>query len=182
MQKFIININTPDEQVIADEQVVCHVISTSLPLHSLEDFIMQIRQTQSLILLCGENALELCQSYKCDGVVVNINNDLPYKKQILPLREKLGNKKIIGVVIPLSRHASMIVGETEPEFIAFNVDSDDEIEKARQLIEWYNELFLIQSAAAGCVSASLLSGLGTDFVMISPKKYKILVAKKESLD
>ncbi len=182
MPKFIININMPDDQIIADEQVVCHVLSTSLALPILEDFVMQIRQTQSLILLRGEKALELCQRYKCDGVVIDINNDLPYKKQILSLREKLGNKKIIGAVIPLLRHAAMIVGEAEPEFIVFNIDSADEFEKAKALIEWYNELFLIQSVVAGNADATLLSGLGTDFMMISPKNYKILVAKKESLD
>ena len=46
----------------------------------------------------------------------------------------------------------------------------------------YNELFLIQSAVVGSIDVSVLRALETDFVMISPKNYKILVAKKESLD
>ena len=123
-----------------------------------------------------------CQKYKCDGVVIEINDESSYKKQILPIRDKLGSKKIIGVIIPLLRHAAMIVGETEPEFVSFRVDSISDIERAEKLIEWYNELFLIQSAVVGQVASSSLADLGTDFVMISPKNYKILVAKKERLD
>jgi len=182
MQKFILSINEPDEQVIADEQVVCHELSTSLPLPILEQYIQKLHQTDSLILLRGANAVALCKKYNCDGVVVEVNNDSPYKKQLLPLREQLGNKKIIGVIIPLSRHAAMIVGESEPEFIAFRIDSVEELPNAQNLIQWYNELFLIQSAVIGTSDISVLSSLETDFVMISPKNYKILVAKKESLD
>ena len=182
MQKFIITINNSQEQIIANEQAVCHVLSTSIPIAKLEILIEQLQSINNLVLLRGSQADELCQKYHCDGVVVDINDTIPYKKQILPLRDKLGHKKIIGVVIPLSRHVAMIVGETEPEFIAFNVDSADDIEKAQNLIEWYNELFLIQSAVAGQADSTLLSDLATDFVMISPQDYKILVAKKESLD
>ena len=182
MQKFILTINEPDEQVIADEQVVCHVLATTLPLPILEQYIQKLRQTDSLILLSGAKASELCKKYNCDGVVIEVNNDSPYKKQILPLREQLGSRKVIGVVIPLSRHATMIVGETEPEFVVFRIDSAEELPKAQNLIEWYNELFLIQSAVVGTDDISVLSALETDFVIISPKNYKILVAKKESLD
>lgn len=182
MQKFILTINEPNETIIADEQVVCYVLSTTLSLPIIEQYIQKIRQTGALVLLCGEKSLELCRKYNCDGVIVEVNDKTPYKKQILPLREQLGSKKVIGVVVPLSRHATMIVGETEPEFIAFRVDSSDDLSKAQNLIEWYNELFLIQSAVVGAVNISHLNTLETDFVMISPKNYKILVAKKESLD
>ena len=144
--------------------------------------MQSLRQTESLILLRGANAVDLCKKYHCDGIIADINNDLPYKKQLLPLRDSLGHKKIIGAVIPLLRHAAMIVGETEPDFIIFNIDSDDEVDKAKKLIDWYNELFLIQSAITGQVDSALLTRLGTDFVMISPRNYKILVAKNKSLD
>ena len=182
MQKFIITINEPNQPIVADEQIACYVLSTCLPQTELTKYISNIRNVDKLILLQGSDSPDLCQKYRCDGVLLEIDDKSPYKKQILPVRDKLGNKKIIGAIIPLLRHAAMIIGETEPEFVTFKLDSIDEMDKAKKIVEWYNELFLIQSAVVGQVDSRLLMSLETDFVLISPKNYKILVAKNESLD
>ncbi len=182
MQKFIVTITDPGEPIVNDENAVCHVLNSELPAARLKELIAELRRTESLILVSGPGAVSLCREQNLDGVVAEINVDAPYKKQILPLREALGHKKALGVVIPLSRHAAMIVGETEPEFVAFRVDSAEEAEKAGELLAWYNELFLIQAAVCGKADSSVLTGLDADFVMISPRNFKILVAKKESLD
>lgn len=182
MQKFIITITDPGEPIVKDENAVCHILDSELPPARLKELIAALRQTESLILASGVDALALCRKQNLDGIVVEVNADAPYKKQLRPLRDALGPKKVLGVVIPLSRHAAMIVGETEPEFMAFRIDSAEETAKAQELVSWYNELFLIQSAVCGNADFSVLKSLGADFVMIPPRKFKILVAKKESLD
>ena len=180
MPKFILKLTQDDEMLPIDESIYCYVLSSKLK--NLSDLISWAKQTDNPVLLVGEKALDLCLQYKCDGVFIEMAEDSPYKKQLRPLRDKLGAKKIIGVQIPIQRHAAMIVGETEPEFMAFSIDSTMEIEKIKEFLSWYNELFLIPSVACGSAQIELLERLDTDFVMISPRNYKILVAKNESLD
>ena len=50
------------------------------------------------------------------------------------------------------------------------------IAKAKELLEWYNDLFLIQICLGGTADCTKLATLPSDFVMISPRDFKILVA------
>ena len=94
-----------------------------------------------------------------------------YKDKVVPEL-----KKVLGVEIPLLRHAAMVVGETEPDFMSFRIDSNEDIAKAKELLEWYNDLFLIQICLGGAADCAKLSSLAADFMMISPRDFKILVA------
>lgn len=182
MQKFIINIHEPDENIITDARAVCHVLSSELEPIRLQHLVNELKATESLVLFSGVKAAEACREFQGDGVFVSVSSDKPYKKQILPVRDAVGAKKVLGVEIPLQRHAAMVVGETEPDFMSFRVDSNEDIAKAKELLAWYNDLFLIQICVGGTANCAELISLPADFVMISPRDFKILVAQKESLD
>ena len=52
----------------------------------------------------------------------------------------------------------------------------------RELVSWYNGLFLIQSAIL-CRDENLdYAGFDCDIVILSDREYTIFVAKKQSLD
>ena len=176
MQKFIINIKEANEEIINDERAVCHVLSSELEHSRLQQLVNELKKTESLVLFGGVKAAEMCREFQGDGVFVSVSADKPYKKQILPVRDASGAKKVLGVEIPLQRHAAMVVGETEPDFMSFRVDSNEDIAKAKELLEWYNDLFLIQICLGGTADCTKLAALPSDFVMISPRDFKILVA------
>ena len=176
MQKFIINITEADEEIINDERAVCHVLSSELEHSRLQQLVNELKKTESLVLFSGTKATEACREFQGDGVFVSVSADKPYKKQILPVRDAIGAKKVLGVEIPLQRHAAMVVGETEPDFMSFRIDSNEDIAKAKELLEWYNDLFLIQICLGGAADCAKLSRLPADFMMISPRDFKILVA------
>lgn len=176
MQKFIINITEADEEIIKDERAVCHVLNSELERNCLQSMVGRLKETESLVLFSGTKATEACREFQGDGVFVSVSADKPYKKQILPVRDAIGAKKVLGVEIPLLRHVAMVVGETEPDFMSFRIDSNEDIAKAKELLEWYNDLFLIQICLGGAADCAKLSRLPADFMMISPRDFKILVA------
>ena len=104
------------------------------------------------------------------GAVVSLDSSQPIKKQLRPLRESLGAKKVLGAIIDPSRHEAMLASEVEPEFIAFRITTQNQ-DKARDIIAWYNELFLIQSAADLSRGVLDVSDLDVDFVIINSHDY-----------
>lgn len=54
--------------------------------------------------------------------------------------------------------------------------------KIRELVQWYSELFLIQSAVFCREEGVDFRSLAADIVILNDRFYKILVAKKKSLD
>ena len=56
------------------------------------------------------------------------------------------------------------------------------MEKIRELVQWYSELFLIQSAVFCREEGVDFRSLAADIVILNDRFYKILVAKKQSLD
>ena len=65
----------------------------------------------------------------------------------------------------------MLVSECEPDFVAFKVWRDG-IEQTRELLEWYNEFFLIQSAAQIEDDEVNIAKLTADFVIIDDVKFE----------
>lgn len=66
-------------------------------------------------------------------------------------------------------------------FSGFGVWQDG-YENTAALLKWYSELFLIQSAADIRDENVDFAGLAADIVILNDSSYKILVAKKQSLD
>ncbi len=172
MPQFILKISRPEEEVVAAQDVCCYLLSTSLG----EEYIRRFDCRGKLLLLEGEKAAELCRALKADGVVLAADLKKPLKAPLLKIREQLGKKAVIGVVIPPRRHEAMLVSETEPEFIAFREEGD--LSAAKEVVDWYNELFLIQSAWYPTEENPTQPFPETDFVILNPANYKILVAKK----
>lgn len=176
MQSFIIKIENNDDSLIREDNICCYLLDSSFK----KDFILkqaeQIRTQDKMVLLTGAEAPRLCKELNLDGVLIEVSSDEAYKKQILPAREIIGRKKVLGVVCPVERHAAMIVSECEPEFVAFRVKEED---RARELISWYNELFLIQSAVINENCGCDLLQFDTDFVVLTAKEYKNLLLKEK---
>lgn len=169
MPKFIIEIVSNDSELIKNPNIASYLLDSAIEKPSLQKIVAELQGTGCPLLIRGDNAIERCCELGLDGVLVEMNSDAPYKKQVAAVREKIGTQRILGVVCPLSRHAMMIVSEAEPEFMAFRLtDSPQD----QELIFWYNELFLIQSAVFAEKDSVLLPGLDPDFVIIKPHDLK----------
>ncbi len=167
MPQFILNINSPADTVYRDESICCYLLDAALPTDYIQNFSAEGR----LILLGGENAAERCRALGVDGIVADISSDYPIKAQVAKINEKLGKGKILGTVVCSRRHEAMLVSETEPQFVAFRFASEEK-DKARELIAWYNDLFLIQCAVDLRGGLQNLEGIDADFVIINSHDYK----------
>jgi len=167
MPQFILNINSTSDTVFRDDDICCYLLDGSLPAGYVQSFSAEGR----LVLLGGDNAAERCRELNADGVVAEISSDCPIKAQVSKISEKMGKGKALGTVICPRRHEAMLVSETEPQFVAFRF-APEEKEKAREVISWYNELFLIQCAVDLRGGLQNLDGIETDFVIINSHDYK----------
>ena len=167
MPNIILKINNHSDKIYDSDNICCYLADASLSV----DYLSQIASKGKMMLLFGDAAPDKCLSIGASGVVVDVDSSLPVKKQIRPVREKIGPQRALGVVIAPSRHEAMLAAETEPEFVCFRCDKTS-IAKAKDIITWYNELFLIQSAADLSSGLVDISGLDVDFVIINSRDYK----------
>ena len=86
------------------------------------------------------------------------------KEKMADVRKQLGKRKFVGLFTRNRRHESMIVSEVEPDFIIFKVWKDG-FENVQELTDWYNDFFLIQSAAWIMEDGVPVENLRTDFVI-----------------
>ena len=82
------------------------------------------------------------------------------------LRENLGKGKYIGLITRNRKHESMLVSEVEPDFVVFRVWKDG-FDKVKELTDWYQDFFLIQSAAWVMEDGVPVEDLCTDFIIES---------------
>ena len=166
MPQIILKINTVNDKIYDSENVCCYLADASLPENSLQ----KLKNSGKLLLLFGDKAAEKLKPLDADGIVVWTDSKKPIKAQIRPLREKIGAKKALGVVIAATRHEAMLASEVEPEFVAFRLDQENKGLEA-DVIKWYNELFLIQSAIDLSSGLQDIKGLDVDFVIINSSDY-----------
>ncbi len=167
MPKIILKINQASDTVYDDENICCYLVDTAAG----EEFVSKFDARGKLFLLCGSHAPEWCMAHKADGVVTEPDLKQPLKIQINKVRGLIGTKKVLGVIICPRRHEAMLASETEPEFVAFRF-SEAESAKAREIIAWYNELFLIQSALDMETILPDAATYDTDFIIINSRDYK----------
>lgn len=177
MPKFIITISSQDQALINNENICCYLADSKANSAVLE----QAKASDKLVLAIGENAPEFCISKDLDGVLTTAKIDEKFPKYIKNLQKQIGAKKFLGISCDVSRHSAMIASEAEPAFVAFEVDDKSQA-IAEEVLDWYKELFLIQSALfySEKINENLLNK--TDFLIINAKDYKILVDKIERLD
>lgn len=161
MPDIILKINTPEDKIYTSNHICCYWFASKPSANQRQ----QTAAAGKLILASPD--IDIADN---DGVVVAVDSTKPLKAQIRPWREKIGGKKALGVIINPTRHEAMLASETEPEFVAFRFNQDNAA-AASEVIKWYNELFLIQSAVDLSGGLVDIHGLDVDFVIINSSNY-----------
>jgi len=163
MQKIIYRINVENSAFLDNLSADCYILDTVLSEDFCKKFISQAATLEKIVLLYGDDAVKTCLTYGADGVVLDLNVE-NIKEQVETLRKTLGKDKFIGLLTRNRRHESMLVSEAEPDFVIFKVWRDG-FENVKELIDWYADFFLIQSAAWVMEEGIPLSELSTDFII-----------------
>lgn len=145
MQKIIYRIEEENTAFLNKFDEECYVLNAALSKDFCLKFIAAAAKADKIVLFYGENVVDICLGYGGDGVIVDLG-DKNLKEQMTALRKKLGKGKFIGLFTRNRRHESMLVSEVEPDFVIFKVWHDG-FENIKELTDWYQEFFLIQSAA-----------------------------------
>ena len=164
MQKIIYRIDEENTAFLNALDEDCYVLNTALSRDFCLKFIGVAAKTDKIVLFYGENAVEKCLDCGGDGVIMDLGAE-KLKEQMSSLRKSLGKGKFVGLFTRNRRHESMLVSEVEPDFVVFKVWKDG-FENIKELTDWYQEFFLIQSAAwlvDDDISAA--DSLQTDFVI-----------------
>ncbi len=164
MPQIILSLEDSNDKIYSHENISCYLLVDTMPENKIKEAVA----TGKMVLCRGDKALEVCQKNGLDGVVKTIDTSKPLKVQLKPLREAL-KKKTLGVLVPARRHEAMLAGEVEPEFIAFY--GQDEA-RDKDIISWYNELFLIPLAWVADDNLPKAKALDVDFVIISAKNFE----------
>ena len=177
MQKIILKIDRSDFDLSDYPEIECFAASGEIDVTRL---LPEIQKKDKILLSYGENSVEHCKKYGTDGAILDLSQSEHIKKDFDAAQRELKKNKIFGIVVRSRRHETMIAAECEPDFLVFRV-WEELSEKQKELFAWYNEFFLIQSAAdlAGEDVGDNLAD--TDILLIDEKKYKILVARKKIL-
>ena len=166
MQKFIINITTPNFDLLEDKNLECFILSPTINKSFATDFVSKAKEKEKLVLTL--NAQD-CSEYGADGIIIDLAKSTDIAKDYAELTKGLKNK-FIGAICRNRRHEAMLVGECEPDFVVFKAWADGQ-EKIIELTSWFNEMFLLQSALLP--QEDINYGLfATDFVIIDDIKYK----------
>jgi hypothetical protein len=164
MPQIILSITADNDKIACSDDIACYIVADNLAATTIN----QVVATGKMVLAQGAQALEICNKYNLDGVVKEIDATKPLKPQAKPLREKL-KKKTLGIIVPARRHEAMLAGEVEPEFIAFKPEN---LAVSKEIIDWYNEFFLIPLAVVMPDEVSSAAEVNADFVIIKALKAK----------
>lgn len=161
MQK-IIRIDEPNEAILDDMSAECYVLNSALADDFCKRFIE--KASDKVVLFYGDMAIDQCKALNADGVIVDFGAE-DLKEKMVALRKTLGRGKYIGLFTRSRRHESMLVSEVEPDFVVFKVYKDG-FDKLKELTDWYQEFFLIQSVAWIMEDGVPIDELKTDFVIV----------------
>ena len=175
MQKFIIKVTTEDLKAIEDKLIECFVLDSSMPQDFIKSFALKASIKDKITLIMGEKAPALCNDLNADGVIIDLSKSEKIKKEINDIKKQIPGK-ILGIITRNRRHEAMLVSEEEPDFVIFKIWKDG-FEKVGELVSWYNEFFLIQSAVL-CEEEINTSTLKADMIILPDVFYKNLLAKK----
>ena len=173
MPKFIIKIEEKDTDFINNDDICCYIADEKSDKKVLAFAIASDK------LVLGAN-IDFSNTEDLDGVMIRHSVDEKFAKYIKPVQKQFKNK-FMGIYCNPSRHEAMIASEAEPDFVAFDVNEENAAE-ALEVMSWYAELFLIQSAVTYFekIDKKLLDF--ADFVILNTSDYKILVDKIKRLD
>ena len=162
MQNLIINITQENFKPLENDDFGCFILSQDLSESFKKDFIEQAHKKDKLCLLSGDNAPQEYAKINADGVVFDLSKEEKPQKILKEFQQK-NPKALVGAISRNRRHEAMLISECEPDFIIFKVWVEG-LEKSKELLEWYNEFFLIQSAIMPMGSCPT-EGLPADFII-----------------
>ena len=168
MQKFVVNLTNKDKTLIQNDDLECFVVDTKQS--ETENLIREIKQRHKIVLLQGENACEMCQKYEADGVLLDFSKSEHCAKDVNFARKQIGDR-VLGVISRNRRHESMLISECEPDFVVFKAWNQG-IEQVKELVSWYNEMFLIQSAVILEEPINEVNDFDCDIVIGTAEDYK----------
>ena len=165
MTQNIIFVNNANQSLLNSLTEECYVLDTSLNDDYCTQFINKAITQDKIILFYGENATHKAKYYKVNGILIDLGST-PCKEDMISLKKELGKNSIIGLISRNRRHEAMLNSELEPDFITFKVWSDG-IENTKELLDWYNDFFIIQSALLLMDDNIDTSSLKADFIIKS---------------
>ena len=181
MPKFILKITQESkEDYISDNNLECFCFSSSLSDAYLQQQVLKAQSADKIVLFEGDEAEEKVKKFAADGLIVDLSKVTAIKKEMRRIKESLP-KSFLGVICRNRRHEAMIVSENEPDFIVFKIWEEGK-ENTLELLRWYNEFFLLQMAVEPMDKNMEISDCPADIIILSPEDYKILVAKKQTLE
>ena len=164
MQKLIVNITQKNFDLLERDDLGCFILPQSLELDFKKSFIQKAQKKRKLCLLSGENAADEYLNIGADGIILDLSKEENPQKIIKGFKQKNPNA-LVGVISRNRRHEAMLISECEPDFIIFKIWADG-MEKSKELLEWYGEFFLIQSAIMPIDGCSF-DNISADFVIKS---------------
>lgn len=170
MPKFILYITEPDDSLLKNTEAECFLLDSSLPAEFCWRFVQEAQAQDKLVLAYGDQAEKLCGQYHFDGILLDLSKNENPATEAKKLREKHKNR-ILGFISRNRRHEAMILSEAEPDFLAFRLWQQG-ADSVKELVNWYNELFLIQSAVLVEEKDIDLTKLEADNLIIKSSWYK----------
>ena len=163
MQKFIVRVESEEKRFSDKMEGECYALSAALDEEYCREFVEKAAAESRIVLFYGEGAVKTAVHLGADGVILDLGVE-GLKEKMAAVRKELGKSGVVGLFTRNRRHESMIVSEAEPDFVVFKVWKDG-FESVRELTDWYNDFFLIQSAAWIMEDGVPSEELRTDFVI-----------------
>lgn len=169
MQNFIIRITQENTDLTQYADIGCFILPDTLDAAFANKFVEAAHAQNKLVLIAGENAPDFYASCGADGLILDASKSEQPQKQVKEVQKK-APKALLGVISRNRRHEAMLISECEPDFVIFKVWQSG-IEANKELLAWYNELFLIQCAAQVEESCDY-AALPVDFVILNDSDFK----------
>lgn len=163
MQKFIVRVESEEKRFSDKMEGECYALNAALDEEYCREFVEKAAAESRIVLFYGEGAVKTAVHLGADGVILDLGAE-GLKEKMAAVRKELGKSGVVGLFTRNRRHESMIVSEAEPDFVVFKVWKDG-FESVRELTDWYNDFFLIQSAAWTMEDGVPVEELRTDFVI-----------------
>lgn len=163
MQKFIVRVESEEKRFSDKMEGECYALNAALDEEYCREFVEKAAAESRIVLFYGEGAVKTAVHLGADGVILDLGVE-GLKEKMAAVRKELGKSGVVGLFTRNRRHESMIVSEADPDFVVFKVWKDG-FESVRELTDWYNDFFLIQSAAWIMEDGVPTEELRTDFVI-----------------
>lgn len=173
MQRFIVSITQENFELIEDKYVGCFIVPDKSDFGFIKNFVQKAKAAEKLVLISGESAADIMIKTGADGFVADTATD-EHPNRIVKSARTNFPKAVIGAICRNRRHEAMLVSECEPDFVIFRVWKDGAA-KTAELLSWYNELFLIQSAIMPMDNDMDTKSFEADFVVVDDVKYRKII-------